>query len=124
MAGALKGLRILDFTTMLPGPFATMLMADMGADVLRIVSGSRIDPLDHLPPIIPSTKLSAAATQLGRNKRLITLNLKDGRAIKIIHQLLAEYDIVIEQFRPGVMTKLKLDYESLHAVNPRLIYCS
>lgn len=124
MAGALNGLKILDFTTLLPGPYATMCLADMGADVLRIVSGSRPDLADLLPPYIPGTKMSAASAQLGRNKRTLTLNLKDKRAVKVIHQLLAEYDIVIEQFRPGVMAKLGLDYESLKAINPRLIYCS
>ena len=124
MAGALSGLKILDFTTLLPGPYATMYLADMGADVLRIISGSRPDVVDFLPPFIPGTKLSAASAQLGRNKRAMTLNLKDNRALKVIHQLLAEYDIVIEQFRPGVMAKFELDYESLQAVNPRVIYCS
>lgn len=124
MAGALEGLKILDFTTLLPGPYATMNMADMGADVLRIVSGVRHDVIDGLPPFIPGAILSAASAQLGRNKKIIALNLKDHRAEKIIHQLLAEYDIVIEQFRPGVMAKLKLDYTRLKALNPRLIYCS
>lgn len=124
MAGALNGLKILDFTALLPGPFATMSLADMGADVLRIVSGSRPDLADTLPPYIPGTKMSATSAQLGRNKRIMTLNLKDECAIKVIHQLLAEYDIVIEQFRPGVMGKFGLDYESLKAINPSLIYCS
>jgi len=67
MAGALNGLKILDFTTLLPGPYATMNLADMGADVLRIVSGSRPDLADLLPPYIPGTKMSAASAQLGRN---------------------------------------------------------
>jgi len=124
MAGALNGLKILDFTSLLPGPYATMYLADMGADVIRIVSGSRPDLANSLPPYIPGTKMSAASAQLGRNKRIMTLNLKDERAVKVIHQLLAEYDIVIEQFRPGVMAKLKLDYESLKKINPSLIYCS
>ncbi|HWQ76068.1 MAG TPA: CaiB/BaiF CoA-transferase family protein [Syntrophomonas sp.] len=124
MAGALNGLKILDFTTLLPGPFATMSLADMGADVLRVVSGTRPDLADMLPPRVPGTKMSAASAQLGRNKKLITLNFKDKRAIEVIHKLLAEYDIVIEQFRPGVMDKLGLGYESLKTVNPRLIYCS
>ncbi|HEX3031837.1 MAG TPA: CaiB/BaiF CoA-transferase family protein [Bacillota bacterium] len=124
MAGALEGLKILDFSTLLPGPYATMCMADLGADVLRIVSGSRPDVVELWPPHIPGTKLSAAGAQLGRNKKLMTLNLKDQRALQVIHQLLEEYDIIIEQFRPGVMAKFKLDYESLKAINPRLIYCS
>lgn len=124
MAGALKGLKILDFSTLVPGPYATMCLADMGADVLRVISGSRPDIVDGLPPFIPETELSAVSAQLGRNKNVMTLNLKDPNAVKIIHQLIDEYDIVIEQFRPGVMAKLNLDYESLKAVNPRVIYCS
>ncbi len=124
MSGALAGLKVLDFTTLLPGPYATMCLADMGAQVLRVVSGSRPDLVDFIPPIVPGAKLSAASAQLGRNKRLIALNLKDPRAIRIIHRLLADYDIVVEQFRPGVMAKLKLDYESLKDVNPAVIFCS
>jgi alpha-methylacyl-CoA racemase len=124
MPGALQGLKVLDFSTLLPGPYATMCLADLGADVLRVVSGSRPDLVDFFPPFVPGTKLSAASTFLGRNKRLMALNLKDPRAIKIVHQLLADYDIVVEQFRPGVMAKFKLDYESLKKVNPAVIYCS
>jgi len=124
MPGALEGLKVLDFSTLLPGPYATMCLADMGADVLRIVSGSRPDLVDYFPPMVPGLKLSAASAFLGRNKRLMALNLKDARAIRIVHRLLADYDIVVEQFRPGVMAKFKLDYDSLKAVNPAVIYCS
>lgn len=124
MTGALQGLKILDFTTLLPGPYATMILADLGADVLRVLSGSRPDITLYLPPIIPGTNMSAAATTLGRGKRSMTLNLKDARAFEIIRRLIREYDIVIEQFRPGVMKKLGLDYLSLNDINPRLIYCS
>jgi crotonobetainyl-CoA:carnitine CoA-transferase CaiB-like acyl-CoA transferase len=124
LQGALQGLKILDFTTLLPGPYATMMMADMGADVLRVLAGSRPDLTAFLPPLIPDTNMSAAAAFLGRSKRSINLNLKDQRAGEIIRRLIREYDIVIEQFRPGVMKKLGLDYSSLREVNPRLIYCS
>ena len=85
MPGALEGLKVLDFTTLLPGPYATMFLADMGAQVLRVVSGSRPDLVDFIPPLVPGIKLSAASAQLGRNKRLIALNLKDPRAIRIVH---------------------------------------
>jgi crotonobetainyl-CoA:carnitine CoA-transferase CaiB-like acyl-CoA transferase len=101
-----------------------MCLADMGADVLRIVSGNRRDPVEFLTPFIPGLNLSAASAFLGRNKRLMTLNLKDPRAISIVLRLLTDYDVVIEQFRPGVMARLGLDYESITAVNPSLIYCS
>jgi len=124
MAGPLSNLKVLDFTTLLPGPYATMLMADMGADVVRVVSGSRPDLTAFIPPFIANTKIAAISAFLGRNKRCMALNLKDLRGVRIVHQLLAEYDIVIEQFRPGVMAKLGLDYDSLKEINPALIYCS
>ena len=124
MAGPLKGLKILDFTTLLPGPYATMTLADMGAEVLRIVSGSRPDVVDFMPPSLPGTNLSCATAYLGRGKRCMALNLKDPRAKGIVQKLVAEYDILIEQFRPGVMARLSLDYGTLKASNPGLIYCS
>jgi crotonobetainyl-CoA:carnitine CoA-transferase CaiB-like acyl-CoA transferase len=116
----LKGLKILDFTTLLPGPYATMTLADLGAEVLRIVSGSRPD----LAAFLPGTTLSCTAAYLGRGKRCLTLNLKDPRAIAVVRRIVADYDIVIEQFRPVVVAKLGLDYETLRTANPALIYCS
>jgi alpha-methylacyl-CoA racemase len=124
MAGPLQGLKILDFTTLLPGPYATMMLADMGAEVLRVVSGTRIDLTTLMPPFIGKENISAVLACLGRGKKSMTLNLKDPRAVKIVHQLLDEYDVVIEQFRPGVMAKFGLDYPALKERHPRLIYCS
>ena len=124
MAGPLKGLKVLDFTTLLPGPFATMMLADMGAEALRIVSGSRPDLAAFVPPCLPGTNLSCATATLGRGKRCMTLNLKDQRALAIVERLVAHYDVLIEQFRPGVMAKLGLDYATLNRANPALIYCS
>ena len=124
MPSPLQELKVLDFTTLLPGPYATMALADMGAHVLRVISGSRPDVVAYIPPFIPGTDMSAAYTYLGRGKRCMTLNLKDNRALQIIHRLIADYDIVIEQFRPGVMAKFSLDFENLKKINPSLIYCS
>ena len=124
MAGPLHGLKVLDFTTLLPGPFATLVLADLGADVLRVVSGSRPDLTALMPPFIPGTQVSANLAYLGRNKRSLTLNLKHPRAREVLDRLLQDYDILVEQFRPGVMARLGLDYDSLSRVNPRLIYCS
>lgn len=118
----LNGLKILDFTTLLPGPYATQLLADMGAEVLRIEAVSRPDLLQVMPPRVG--KVSAAHATINRNKRSMALNLKDPRAKKIIEDLLKEYDILIEQFRPGVMQRLGLDFESLKKTQPKLIYCS
>ncbi len=124
MAGPLNGIKILDFTTLLPGPFATMMLADMGAEVLRVVSGSRPDLAAMVPPCLPGTELSCATATLGRGKRCMALNLKDPRARGIVERLVGEYDVLIEQFRPGVMAKFGLDYAALTKTTPRLIYCS
>lgn len=103
-----------------------MCLADLGAEVLTIAAQSRPEPGESRPPFIPGTDLSSSRAYLGRNKRCMTLNLKDPRGIEIVHRLIIEggYDIVIEQFRPGAMKRLKLDYESLNAVRPDIIYCS
>lgn len=118
----LKGLKILDFTTLLPGPYATQLLADMGAEVLRIEATNRPDLLQMMPP--KAGKVSAAHASINRNKKSLALDLKKPEAKAIIEALLKDYDIVIEQFRPGVMTRLGLDYEQLKAIQPNLIYCS
>ena len=123
MTQPLKSLKVLDFSTLLPGPYATLMMADMGADVLRVESPTRPDLVRALPPM-DITGNSAAHSYLNRNKKAIALDLKSPDAKSIIHALLAEYDVVIEQFRPGVMTRLGLDYETLKQINPKLIYCS
>lgn len=118
----LAGLKILDFSTLLPGPYATQLLADMGADVLRIEAPKRPDLLKVMPPMVG--KVSAAHATINRNKKSLALDLKHPEAKKIIQQLLQDYDIVLEQFRPGVMAKLGLDFEALKKIQPKLIYCS
>lgn len=121
--GMLSGLKIIDFTTLLPGPYATMMFSDMGADVIRVESATRNDLVREMEPTDDSGA-SAVHRQLNRSKRSLTLNLKNETAIQIIKKLILEYDIVIEQFRPGVMRRLGLDYEALKKVNPAIIYCS
>jgi len=124
MPGPLQGIKILDFTTLLPGPFATLTLADLGAEVLRIGSASRPDLNAQTPPFLPGSGLAANLAYLGRNKRSMTLNLKHPAGVEVIHKLLGEYDVIIEQFRPGVMDRLGLGYQALSTVNPSLIYCS
>jgi crotonobetainyl-CoA:carnitine CoA-transferase CaiB-like acyl-CoA transferase len=123
MTQPLKSLKVLDFSTLLPGPYATLMMADLGADVLRIESPTRPDLVRALPPSDASGH-SAAHSYLNRNKKAMALDLKSSDAKTIIHKLLAEYDVLVEQFRPGVMARLGLDYETLKTINPKLIYCS
>ncbi len=122
MKKPLQGLKILDLSTLLPGPYATMLLADLGADVLRVESASRPDLVRNMTPQINGQ--SAAFSYLNRGKSSLALNLKHPDAVTIIGQLIQEYDILIEQFRPGVMARLGLDYDSLRQLNPQLIYCS
>ncbi|QXI31621.1 CoA transferase [Pseudomonas vanderleydeniana] len=118
--GPLASLKVLDFSTLLPGPFASLLLADMGAEVLRIESPNRPDLLRVLPP--HDQGVSASHAYLNRNKRSLALDLKRAEAVAIVQRLVLEYDILLEQFRPGVMDRLGLGYETLKRINPRLIY--
>ncbi len=123
MPQPLESLKILDFTTLLPGPFATMALADLGADVVRVESPTRPDMVRFLPPY--DGDASAWHGALNRNKRSVALDLKRPEAVSAVKRLIAGgYDIVIEQFRPGVMDRLGLGYEALRAENPALIYCA
>lgn len=119
----LSSLKILDFSTLLPGPFATMMLADMGAEVLRVEAPNRADLTRDLGEK-DEDGVSYIHKTLNRSKRSLALDLKSDKAIDIIKLLIKDYDIVIEQFRPGVMKRLGLDYDSLKAINPKLIYCS
>ena len=122
MHGPLASLKVLDFSTLLPGPFASLLLADMGADVVRIESPTRMDLLRVLPP--HDHGVSASHAYLNRNKRSLALDLKQPEALEVVRQLVLDYDIVLEQFRPGVMERLGLGYEALKVLNPKLIYVS
>ena len=122
--GALDGLKILDFSSLLPGPFASLMLADQGAEVLKISSPSRPDLVAEYPPFVEGSGTSANQAWLGRNKKTMFLNLKTTEGVEIVKKLVREYDIVLEQFRPGVMDKLGLGYEALKKENPRLIYCA
>ena len=123
MPGPLASLKVLDFTALLPGPFATMALADMGAAVVRVESPTRPDMVRFLPPYDGDT--SAWHGVLNRNKRSLALDLKQPGAADAIRRLVSGgYDILIEQFRPGVMDRLGIGYDSLRAANPALIYCA
>jgi alpha-methylacyl-CoA racemase len=115
-------LKVLDFTTLLPGPFATMYLADWGADVLRVEAPDREDMSRTMPPFVKGVSTTHAF--LNRSKKSIVLDLKEASAREKILELVQEYDVIVEQFRPGVMARLGLDYKALSAVNPRVIYCS
>ncbi|RMG93337.1 MAG: CoA transferase, partial [Chloroflexi bacterium] len=124
MAQLLSSLKVLDFTALLPGPFATMMLADLGAEVVRVESPHRPDMVRFLPPF--DGDVSAWHGVLNRNKRSLALDLKQPGAADVVKRLVAAdgggYDIVVEQFRPGVMDRLGIGYEVLREVNPQLIY--
>ena len=122
--GSLDGLKILDFSTLLPGPYASLILADMGAEVLTISSPSKYDLVQHYGACVEGTDTSACSAWLGRNKKTMFLNLKTAEAKDIVRRLILDYDIVLEQFRPGIMQKLGLGFDALQEVNPRLIYCA
>ncbi len=122
MATALAGVRILDLSRLLPGPFCTMLLGDFGADVVKVEEPHRGDYIREWQPRIG--KNSGFHVVLNRNKRSLTLNLKSPAGQEIFRQLARNADVLLEGFRPGVMARLGLDYQSLCAINPRLIYGS
>ncbi len=123
---ALKNLKILDFSTLLPGPYASLMLADMGADVIKISDKNRSDLVLNMEPRIEGTKISANQAWLNRNKDTMFLDLKKPESIEIVKKLIVEegYDIILEQFRAGVMDRLGLGYEELKKICPSLIYCS
>jgi len=117
----LEGLRVLDFSIMLAGPYCARLLADVGAEVIKIEPPEG-DDMRLRTPLRDGH--SAYFGQLNAGKRSLALDLKNAEAIRLVHRLVAETDIVVENFRPGVMDRLGLGYEALRAINPRLIYCS
>jgi crotonobetainyl-CoA:carnitine CoA-transferase CaiB-like acyl-CoA transferase len=119
---ALSGIRILDLTRLLPGGYATLLMADLGADVVKVEEPGKGDYIRWTPPIVGD--FSSAHIALNRNKRSLTLNLKSDEGRSLFEKLVGVFDVVIESFRPGVMDRLGLGYEHLSTVNPGLIYCA
>jgi CoA:oxalate CoA-transferase len=117
----LDGIRVLDFSIMLAGPYCARLLADVGADVIKIEPPEG-DDMRLRAPLRDGN--SAYFGQLNAGKRSLALDLKSAEAIRLVHQLVAEADILVENFRPGVMDRLGLGYEALRKINPRLIYCS
>jgi crotonobetainyl-CoA:carnitine CoA-transferase CaiB-like acyl-CoA transferase len=122
MTGPLSSLKILDFSTLLPGPFASMMLADLGADIVRVEAPHRPDVVRAMPSF--GGEMSAWHALLNRSKRSLALDLKKPGAADVVKDLVKTYDIVLEQFRPGVMDRLGVGYEALGQVNPRLIYCA
>ena len=120
---ALEGIRVLDLTRALAGPFCTLMLGDNGADVIKIeIPGTGDDTRGWGPPFIQEE--SAYFLSINRNKRSLTLNLRDPKAKEIFLKLAKDADVVVENFTPGVMDRFGLGYEEVKATNPGIIYCS
>ena len=119
--GPLAGLRVIEFAHIMAGPTCGLMLADMGADVIKVESPRGDDTRRSVPPAVEGE--SAAYLMMNRNKRGIVLNLKEPRAVEIARQLLQNADVVLENYRKGTMERLGLGYESLRKDNPGLIYC-
>ena len=118
----LKGIKVLDFSTLLPGPLATLLLAEAGAEIIKVERPGRGDEMRSYTPRFGADSVNFAL--LNRGKRSITIDLKSPQALEQLNPLIQEADIVVEQFRPGVMDRLGLGYEQLSSLNPGIIYCS
>lgn len=120
--GPLAGVKILDFTRLLPGPMATMFLADMGADVIKIEDPDNPDYIRSFEPQVDG--ISMLYLSLNRSKRSMALNYLSAEGKQVILDLVKSADVLVEQFRPGVMAKMGFGYEALKQINPRLIYVS
>jgi CoA:oxalate CoA-transferase len=124
--GPLTGVTILDFTWVLAGPFATRMLADMGAYIVKVERYKDGTNERHLPLRITHNGVTQSSYNLNcnRGKKSICINLKSPRGMKLINELIKKSDVLIENFAPGVMDRLKLDYESVKKINEKIIYCS
>jgi alpha-methylacyl-CoA racemase len=118
----LTGIRVLDLTRLLPGAFCTMLLADMGADVIKVEEPDRGDYMRWTPPLVDGQ--SVLFNAINRNKRSLSLNLKELRGRDLLLQLLERADVLVEGNRPGVMDRLGLGWDVVHGRNPKVVMCS
>jgi crotonobetainyl-CoA:carnitine CoA-transferase CaiB-like acyl-CoA transferase len=118
----LAGVKVLDFSTLLPGPMAGLMLAEAGADVVKIERPGVGEELRHYEPKWGRDAIGFAL--LNRGKKSLAIDLKDLRQVALLEPLIRKADVLIEQFRPGVMDRLGLGFRALSAINPRLVYCS
>ncbi|HSW17686.1 MAG TPA: CaiB/BaiF CoA-transferase family protein [Ramlibacter sp.] len=118
----LAGIKVVDFSTLLPGPMCSLLLAQAGAEVIKVERPGRGDEMRSYEPKFGADSVNFAL--LNQGKRSVALDLKDSAGVAQAIELVRTADVVIEQFRPGVMDRLGLGYEALRAINPRLVYCA
>lgn len=119
--GPLQGLRVLDFTRVLAGPSVTLALADLGAEIIKVEPPGG-DETRSFPPLREGE--SHYFISINRGKKSIVIDLKSEQGVELVKQLVADCDVLVENYRPGVMDRLGLGYEVMSAINPRLIYCS
>src|SRR5712692_2248114 len=125
--GPLSGLRVLEFGQIAAGPFAGSLLADLGADVVKVGKPEGGDDMRRWPPVSEGDRgpgYSENFASINRNKRSIAVDLKDSTQVGQLKRLCGKADAIIENYRPGVLERLGLGYEALRAASPRLVYCS
>lgn len=122
MTGPLEGVRVLDLTRLLPGNYCTLLLADLGADVIKVEEPGRGDYIRWMAPMVDGE--GAIHRALNRGKRSVTLNLKEPRGVELLKRLAAESHVLVEAFRPGVMDRLGVGHGALAEANPGLVYCA
>jgi crotonobetainyl-CoA:carnitine CoA-transferase CaiB-like acyl-CoA transferase len=121
---ALDGIRVVDFSHFIAGPFATMILADMGAEVLKIEAPGRGDDLRRYPPVDPRLKHGAPFLWTNRNKRSVAIDLKSPEGVEVARELIRTADVIVENFSTGVMDRFGLSYDDCRKINPSIIYCS
>ncbi len=118
----LKGIRVLDLSRVLAGPYCSMTLSDLGAEVIKVEIPGRGDDTRAFPPFLEGE--SSYYLSLNRGKKSLTLNLKDEKGVEVLHRLVKNCDVVLENFRPGVTKRLGVDYDVLKEIKEDLIYCS
>ncbi len=122
MSGPLSGVKVLSFGRVLSGPYAAMLLADLGAEVIKVEDAGKGDMARGNGPFIQD--LGSYFLSINRGKKSLSLNMRNEKAREIVRALLPEMDFLVENFRPGIMKKMGLDYESVKEINPRIVYIS
>ena len=122
--GPLSGIRVIDLSAVISGPFATTMLADQGADVIVVERADSPDILRDSGPQVPGTDISAMYASMNRNKRALALDLKQPAGIKLLKELVVGADVVVQNFRPGALERLGVGWDTLSALNPELIMCS
>jgi crotonobetainyl-CoA:carnitine CoA-transferase CaiB-like acyl-CoA transferase len=124
----LEGIRVLDLSRLLPGPYCTMLLADLGAEVIKIETPGLGDYMRLIPPFIKDhttgESVGSAFLMVNRNKKSVALNFRNKRGKEILFRLARDADVLIESFRPGAVDKWGIGYQTVKSINPRVVYCS